>query len=267
VLNSLRLYGRYLGISIRSQMQYRASFLMQTLGHLVVTGIEFLGMWALFARFGTLRGWSLPEVAVFYGLVNVAFALADAGGRGFDLCAGLIRTGDFDRVLLRPRSAALQVAGQELTLRRVGRLAQGLGVLVWGASAAGVTWTPARLLLAAFAVAGAAALFLGIFVLQATLAFWTIESLEIVNTMTYGGVQTAQYPLAIYRPWLRRFFTYVVPLACVTYLPVHAVLGREDALGSPHWAQCAAPMVGIAFLLAALQVWKLGIRHYTSTGS
>ena len=34
----------------------------------------------------------------------------------------MVKSGDFDRLLLRPRSAALQLAGQELTLRRVGRV-------------------------------------------------------------------------------------------------------------------------------------------------
>ena len=84
MLDSLRLYKRYLGVSVRSQMQYRASFLMLSLGHFLETGIEFLGMAVFFDRFGHLAGWTLPEVGLFYGLVNVAFALAEAAARGFD---------------------------------------------------------------------------------------------------------------------------------------------------------------------------------------
>ena len=64
---------------MRGQMQYRASFVMLSLGHFFVTGIEFVSVWALFQRFGSLEGWTLPEVALFYGLVNIAFALSDAG--------------------------------------------------------------------------------------------------------------------------------------------------------------------------------------------
>src|SRR5689334_7354371 len=66
-----RLYRRYIGISIRSQLQYPASFVMASVGILLVTGIEFLGVWALFDRFGTIRGWSLPEVALFYGIISI----------------------------------------------------------------------------------------------------------------------------------------------------------------------------------------------------
>ena len=265
--NAIRLYVRYLGISIRGQMQYRASFIMLSLGHLLVTGIEFLGILALFDRFGSLEGWRLPEVALLYGMVNVTFSIADAAARGFDLFANMVKSGEFDRLLLRPRSTALQLAGQELTLRRIGRLAQGLVILLWAAATLGVVWTPARILLIAAAVFGGAALFFGLVVLQATLAFWTTETLEIMNTVTYGGVETTQYPLSIYRPWFRKFFTYVIPLACVNYFPALAILDRPDPLGSPVILQWMAPLVGIAFLTLTLQVWKVGVRHYHSTGN
>jgi ABC-2 type transport system permease protein len=262
-----RLYWRYVGVSIRAQMQYRASFVMLSVGHFLSTGIEFLGVWALFARFGNLKGWTLPEAALFYGLVNVAFALAESAARGFDTFDGLIRSGDFDRLLLRPRAIALQMIGRDLQLLRIGRLSQGLLVLIWGASALGIPWTAERVAIALGAVLGGACVFTGLFVLQATLCFWTIESIEIVNTTTYGGVQTAQFPLTIYRDWFRRFFTYLVPLASVTYFPITAILGRIDPLGTTRLFQALSPLAGPLFLMFALRVWRLGVRRYASTGS
>ena len=267
-MNAIRLYCRYIGISIRSQMQYRASFAMLAVGHFLATGIEIIGIWALFARFKSLGGWSLPEVGLFYGLVSVEFALAEGIGRGFDVFPGLVKYGNFDRILLRPRSTALQVAAAELRLMRIGRLAQGLMVLGWAVAALHVHWTAMRIALMLLTIIGGAALFYGLFVLHATLAFWTTETLELFNTVTYGGTETGQYPLTIYRPWFRKFFTFVVPLACVTYFPALALLGRDDAvLGSPVWLRWIAPLAGILFMIAALQAWKVGVRHYRSTGS
>lgn len=267
VLEPLRLYARYLGVSIRAQMQYRASFAMNALGQFAITGIEFLGVWALFDRFGALERWTLPEVALFYGVVNVGFAIADGLSSGFDQFATFVRNGAFDRVLLRPRGAVLQLAGVELALRRVGRLAQGLLILCWAAVALDVSWTPATFSLLVFSIVGGACLFFGLFVVQATICFFTIESLELMNTMTYGGVETAQYPLSIYAKWFRRFFTFIVPLACVCYFPMLAIVGRPDPLGTPFWFQCASPAIGVLFLLGALAAFRAGIRRYTSTGS
>jgi ABC-2 type transport system permease protein len=267
VLDTVHLYLRFLGVSMQSQMQYRVSFVLLALGRFGATAIEFLSILVLFDRFGALDEWSLPEVAFFYGLVNIAFSIADAAAYGFDKFGDMVKSGDFDRLLLRPRSTALQLAGQELTLRRVGRLAQGLAILLWAGVALDLGWTPAKVALLLAAIAGGAALFMGLVVLQATLAFWTTESLEIFNTVTYGGVQTSQYPLAIYRPWFQKFFIYVVPLATVSYFPSLAIIGRPDPLGSTLPVQYLSPLVGAAFLVLSLQVWKIGVRHYQSTGN
>ena len=103
-MNAFRLYFRYIDISFRGQMQYRALFVMLTSGHFLVTGIEFIGILVLFDRFGSLQGWPLPVVALFYGLINLAFSLTDAVSRGFDDMGNRAKQGEFDRLLLRPRS-------------------------------------------------------------------------------------------------------------------------------------------------------------------
>jgi ABC-2 type transport system permease protein len=260
-MDALSLYVRYLAISMRAQLQYRATFAMKTIGHLLVTGIEFFGIWALFARFGTLRGWQLHEVALIYGMTDVAFSLANAFGRGFDKLGMLLKAGDFDRMLLRPRSLVLQLLGYEVQLMRAGRLVQGLIVLGWASSF--VAWTPATLALLVVTILATTCLFLGIAVLQATSTFWTIETLEVWNAFTYGGNYAAQYPMAIYGRWFRRFFTVVIPLALASYYPARAILGRDE-LGAQH---VLGPCAGFAFLVAMLGVFRLGLRHHASTGS
>jgi len=266
-VNGLRLYGRYVSISLRTQLEYRASFAMQAAGQFVVTGGEFVAIAALFNRFGAIRGWRLREIAFFYGSISIAFALADAIARGFDVFGTMLKLGEFDRVLVRPRSTVLQLFGQELTIRRIGRLGQAVAVLLFAIHGLDVEWSAARVALLAVAVAGGVCLFIGLLILQATSAFWTIDSLEMWNAFTYGGVTMGQYPIAIYRPWFRRFFTFVIPLACVGYLPGVAILGRPDPLGTPTAVQWLAPLAGPLFLLMTLQIWKLGVRRYQSTGS
>lgn len=262
----LRLYLRFVAVSLRGQLQYRASVVMQALGLLLITVIEYVGLWALFARFGHIGGWTLPEVALLYGMVDVAFAISETLNRGFDSFPAMVVSGDFDRLLVRPRSTVLQLLGQELSLRRLGRLVQGLGVLIWAAAVLPIAWSPGKLLLLLAAIAGGVCLFIGLSVVQATIAFWTVEPLELMNAFTHGGVETGHYPLTIYRGWFRKLFTYVIPLGCVNYLPALVILdgGPGGAAGLVGWL---APLGGALFLLAALQLWKLGVRKYVSTGS
>ena len=62
---------------------------MMTAGNLLVTGIEFLAIWALFARFGSLQDWTLPQVAVFLRNGTYSLALAGAGARALTLSTAM----------------------------------------------------------------------------------------------------------------------------------------------------------------------------------
>ncbi|MCP4750521.1 MAG: ABC transporter permease [Proteobacteria bacterium] len=266
-MDAIRLYFSMIAVSIRGQMQYRAAFLMQTVGQFFITAADFLGIWILFQRFDNLKGWRLEEVALLYGIVCSAFAVAEAASHGFDFFSETVKRGNFDRLLLRPRSTALQLAGQQLTLRRVGKLLQSLMVLTWAIWMLQIDWSLPKMMLLVGTILGGICVFYGLFILQATLAFWTTESLEIVNIVTYGGTETAQYPISIYRGWLRRFFTFIVPIAAVNYFPALAILEKPDPLNVPVVVQWISPLFSLLFILVVLRLWRFGERHYCSTGS
>jgi ABC-2 type transport system permease protein len=268
MMGGLALYGRLVAASLRAQFSYPGTLALMSCGQFLVTVIEFLGVWALFRRFGHIGGWRLAEVALFYGYVSVIFSVADAITRGFDVFGSVyVKTGAFDRVLLRPRTATLQVLGYELRLTRVGRFVQGAAVFAWGAAATHQAFGPSGAAILLFGLAGGVALFSGLLVLQATLSFWTVESLEAVNILTYGGEAAAEYPLNVYAGWFRSFLLWGVPIGCVSYLPMLAAMGRPDPLGSPAWLGPLAPTAGFLFLGVALFTWRFGIRRYASAGA
>jgi ABC-2 type transport system permease protein len=115
-----------------------------------------------------------------------------------------------------------------------------------------------------FSVLGTACLFYGLFVIQGTISFWTIETLELMNITTYGGVETGQFPMSIYKPGFRIFFTLFIPLACVGYYPM-AIMLEHEAL--PLWLGLLFPFAGMLFLYLACRIWRLGVSKYQSTGA
>ncbi len=235
---------------------------MLSLSHFLGTFVDILGIWILFDRFKLVQGWTFPEVGLIYGIMNTGFALAEAFSRGFDTFAQLIKYGDFDRLLLRPLSSLYQVALRELHAMRIGRFLQGIVVLVWSFSQLSLPSSSSALIV--FSILGAAFLFYGLFVIQATVSFWIIEALELMNVATYGGLQTGQYPISIYDKTFRFIFTFVIPIACVGYYPVASLLQRGSI---PLWLGALFPLAGLVFLLLACQFWHFGVRHYRSTGS
>lgn len=258
------MYWKLIWVSFRAQLQYRWSFLMMVIGNFLSAFIEYLGVWAFFTRFGTLGHWTLYDVGVFYGIGHIAFALCEAFSRGFDVFHNHVRNGDFDRTLLRPRGTVLQILGSECQLMRIGRLMEGTLILVWSMRGLGLSWGLSHWLLLAWAILGGALMFTGVIILQATSTFWTIQSLEIWNILTYGGVTTLQYPIDIYKGTIRWLFTYVLPLAAINYWPCSYLLGKGYC---PVWWSFAAPGLGVAMLGLGLLVWRIGVAHYHSTGS
>ena len=129
---ALDLYFRLIAVRIRAQMQYRVSFIMDTLGAAFTTFVEFTALYLVFTRFGSIGGWTIGEVAFLYGLVETAFGTMDMLFSGFDpgFFSAQIQRGVFDQFLLRPLGLPLQMFTAEFVVRRLGRMLNGAAIFV-----------------------------------------------------------------------------------------------------------------------------------------
>jgi ABC-2 type transport system permease protein len=268
MLVDLRLYRHLIAMQLRAQMQYKINVLIDIVTYLSVTGLEVVPLLIYFGPFPSLLGWKVGEVAMLYAITSMSFGLAELFGAGIDAFDETIRRGEFDRVLLRPVGALLQVVSSEFRLRRLGRITEGLLVFILALSLLpGLNWTPLKLAILPIAIVSGALVFIAILLLGATLCFWTIQTTELTNILTYGGREMLSYPLTIYHQSLQRFFLFVVPLAFGTYVPTCYLLGRSLPFGLPAEIAFGAPLVALAFALIAGATWRFGVHHYQSTGS
>jgi ABC-2 type transport system permease protein len=258
------LYFRYVKMQIKSLLQHRASMWLNTLGQFLVSAFAFLGMYLLFQRFQTIAGWTFGEAALCFAVVSMAFALTECFARGFDLFSLMVKSGDFDRLLLRPRGTILQVLGSSFELQRLGRLAESVAVLVIALSVLDATWNFAKVVTLILMIFSGVAIFTGIFIMGGALSFVTVEGIEVVNIFTHGGREIAQYPLTIYPKWVMQFFTFVIPFGSFNYLPLLFVTGRAAENVALYML---SPLLGVVFLLPCILVWHLGVRKYLSTGN
>lgn len=235
---------------------------MMTFSYAFSTFVGILGIWVLFDRFKLVDGWTFAEVSVIYGITHVGFGFAECFSRGLDKFDEMLITADFDRVLLRPIGTLFQVASSQTQLMRLGRLVQGLIVLIFGIHSLQISLFSFELLVIVMAIIGTCCLFYGLMILQATLAFWTTESLEVMNILSFGGVEACQYPITIYPKPFQLVFTYLIPLGLISYFPVATILGREQTS-----FVLLYPLGGILFLYLSARFWHYGVRRYTSAGN
>lgn len=267
-LFDVRLYLRLVSIQIRAQAQYKVNLMLDIGTYLFLTALEFTSVLLFFSAFPTLLGWHVGEVVLLTAVMSVSFGLAEMIGAGIDNFAETIRRGEFDRVLLRPVGVFTQVVGSDFRLRRMGRLTQGaLAFILALHLLPDLHWNLSKVLVLIIDIGSGAVIFMTILLLGATICFWTIETTELTNILTYGGREMLSYPLTIYHQLMQRFFLFVVPVAFGSYVPTCYILGRALPFGLSPLLAFAGPLAAVLFACVAVWVWRFGVHHYQSTGN
>jgi ABC-2 type transport system permease protein len=258
----MKLYMRYFSIHVRSIMQYKSSFFMTIAGQFLLSFSAYLVVWFMMERYHEVQGFDFREVSLCFAIVLMAFSLAECFARGFDTFPSVLGNGEFDRIMVRPRGLIFQVLAQKVELSRLGRLAQAAVIFTWAIPASDVVWTLDKILTLILMLAGGVTVFSGLFLIYAALCFFTVDGLEFMNIFTDGGREFGRYPFSIYGESVLRFLTFGIPLALFQYYPLLYLTGRSDNL-----LYMFTPVIGGLFLIPCLLIWRLGVRHFKSTGS
>ena len=255
-----------LKMQLKSALQYRSSLLMQVIAQFVMTGGEMLAVVVLLTRFKAVGHWGATEIMFFFGVMQSTFALTELFGRGITAFSYFVQRGEFDALILRPKPLLLQVVCRQLDPRRLGSFLVGVIAIGVAASRLEIAWTLGKILLLADVVICSMLLLLGLFMVEATVSFFSVKSIEMVNILTYGGRSACQYPVDVYPAPLRLLFTWLAPFAMCMHWPISAVIG-QPMVTLPGWAYYLTPLAGAAFFVLMVCIWYIGVRHYRSTGT
>lgn len=105
----MKLYMHYFTMQIKSQMQYKVSFLLSAFGQFLSAFTFFFGINFIFARITHVDMFTYEHVLLCFAVVRMAFAIGEMFGGGLASFPDLLRSGELDRVVVRPRSVILQV--------------------------------------------------------------------------------------------------------------------------------------------------------------
>ena len=258
----MRLYLKYFAIHLKSQMQYKGTFFLNIIGRILMSFATVAGVLFMFMRFNEVDGFTLSQTLLCAAVVTMAFSFAEVFARGFDIFPRLLGNGEFDRCLVRPRNIIFQVAASHIELIRLGILINAAAVLCYAIPNSGVIWTWDKILTLCLMIFCGALVFFGLYIVYASISFFTVEGLEFMNIITYGGREFGRYPFSVYGKGILKFLTFVVPLTLFQYYPLLYLLGREQSV-----LYMLAPVISLIFLLPCYVFFRIGLRHYKSTGS
>lgn len=243
-------------------MQHKLSFALTMLSQFTGSLTFFLTIHFLLMRFHSVRGFKYEEVLLCFAVVLMAFSLAECFFRGFDRFSVTLSNGQFDRMMVRPRGLVFQVVASQTEFTRLGRFVQACILFAYVLPRCNVLWTADKVLTLLLMILCGVLEFSGLFVIYAALCFFTTEGLEFINIFTDGGREFGSYPLSIYGEGVLKFFTYIIPMAMWQYYPLLYLIGRTE-----NRLYMLAPLISIVFLIPCYALWRIGVRHFRSTGS
>ena len=248
----MSLYLKYFLIHFKCDLQYKLSFIMSFISQFFVFFSYYFTILCLFENFSNIKGFTLYEVLLTFGIIQFGFSFCETFFRGIDVFDELIINGNFDRLLLRPRGILFQIFCEKVSFIKLSRLLQSIIVLIIAIIKIDVI----------FMLCSAVIIFLSIFILTASYCFFTIKGLEVRNVLTDGCKHMAQYPIGIFRKGFLTFFTYIIPFGFVNYYPLLYILGKND-----NDLLIISPLITILYIIPSVIVFYWGVKKYSSVGS
>lgn len=216
----MKLYKKYLSLHLKSELEYKSSFIMNFIAQTFVIFCSYFVIINLFNKFGNLKGYTVYEIMIIYGIIQFGFSINEVFNRGFDHFDKLIISGDLDRILTRPRNLYLQIFGWDIDYAKLARVLESFIILLIGIIKVNIIWTPTKILTIILMLMSSIIIFFSIYLIGAAFCFVTIEGLEVKNVFTDGGKDMASYPIDIYKKPFKIFFTIIIPFAFVNYYPL-----------------------------------------------
>jgi ABC-2 type transport system permease protein len=234
---------------------------------LAFQGTGFAFAWVLLSRFESLAGWTLGQVAFLYGLRLIVHAVAGVLTGPFFGLESQVRSGEFDRYLIRPLSPLLQFMTQRVEISIFGDLLGGVAIFIAANQLVGLAWTPSAIGYLVLAIAGGALAEGAVRILIGALSFRFLASTSILYLADSVFSTFANYPLTIFGGILQFLFTFGLPLAFVAYVPATVLLDRTAELQVNPVLAYVAPAIGVLWIAIAVRVFNRELRNYQSAGS
>lgn len=257
------LYWLFLKNRFKILMEYRSNFLIGASSTVFMQLSGLLAIWVVMRQIPSLAGWSLAEIWLIYGLLTLAKSLNHMFADNlWTLGEQYVRTGAFDRFLVRPVNPLFHLLADRFCHDGVGNFLVGLVLVFTAAFSLDVVWTPGKILYLVMVVISGGVIFIALNLMTAVSAFWVMDSVPVVRVL-FEMHEFAKYPLTIYPVAVTVILTFLIPYGLTSFYPASYLLGKEIPLIFA-WI---TPLVAAVLLFIGYRVWLFGLRHYASTGS
>lgn len=243
-------------------MEFRVDFWFRIVMDSVWYVVNFLFFWVLFRHTSVLGEWNYDQSLVFMGGVFVSDALhMTIFSNNMWWLPILINKGDLDFYLVRPVSSLFFVSLREFAANSFVNLLMAAGVMVWALVRYPGPLGPGSLALFAACLLVGVVLHFLLHLMFLLPAFWMHTS-HGLREVYFSMTETMTRPAGIFSGWILRLLVTVLPFAVIVSFPTRALFA-----GNPWPVVLHLGVVTAAAFLAALAMWRAGVRSYASASS
>lgn len=266
--NHTNVIAAYVGTVIKAWFQYRVDAVLRSLAVFLRESTGVIVIWFALLKFDTLNDWNMQEMLFLFSLLFLTYGIMILFFTGLRDFGWTVRTGGFDRFLLRPRGVLFQLIFVNADwFAAIGHGGLGLVLFILTAGRVGIQWDVATVLYYILAVAGGVLIQGAIFLFLATLNIYLLETGSLKEVFYWNARKFAGYPVSIFHKAVQVFMIYVVPFAFVNYFPSQFLLRKPDMQQFPEIFLYLTPFVGVGMYLLAYLFWRYSLRHYESSGN
>jgi ABC-2 type transport system permease protein len=253
----------YFGQFLKARLVYRADFLVDSTAVIGALAVHLTFLVVIYGKIRTLAGWSFDQLLFIHGFSLVPLGLFNLVSPNlWQFSERHLVEGRFDRVLLRPIHPVFQVLFESFNVAALNEIVIGIALMVTAGARLGLEPVPLDFVLFPVLAVSAAAIYLGVFLVLTSVSFWFEDRLG-VGPPVYNMIRFARYPVTIYHPAVRALLSWVIPFAFAAFYPATRFLRTAEF----QVFVALTPVVGAVCLVAAVRVFLLGSRRYTSTGN
>lgn len=263
----MSIYWKLFKVKIKEVIEYRVSFINDTLIQLFAYMVTFINITLLLNQIDSLDGWTYKEILLLWILNVISYGFA--GMFVYSGCKQLethIQHGTFDYYLTKPLSSFWYYMMKNINTTFIFHICFSALVLIWILNSMNAISSMNKLFEIVILIACAICIQSCIMIIFAIPSFWIVKSSDLVNTAIYGFRNFNTYPMSIYSKCIRGLLTFTIPYAFVSYYPAMYILDKKIGIIGNHIV-ITELSVTTTIVLVATMLWKVGIKKYSSTGN
>ncbi|WP_096439719.1 ABC transporter permease [Alteribacter populi] len=256
------IFFQYASQYLKTRMSYRADLVVELFSDLLFQAVNLIFILVVFGHTTFLSGWSREEIIFIYGFFLVPYAVFSSFFNIWDFNERYIVKGEMDRVLTRPIHSLFQIIIERMELESMFGVITGVAIMFYAGSELGLTLSWYDPFMFIMMVIGGSLIYAGIFIILASISFWSDSRTDIMPMM-YNIGNYGRYPVDIYNQVIRYMLTWILPFAFVGVYPAAFFLGREEWYGYAFFT----PVMGLIFITMSVFFWNAGVKRYRGAGN